>query len=71
MAEKHDDDSQHDEHLKEKENVLHTEVLDDPDLLNGAFEAENREHQQGLWVSVELMRVGVCNMLIMMLYRMR
>lgn len=51
MAEKYDSDSHHNEDLKEKENVLHAEVLDDPDLLAGAFVAENREHNQGLWVS--------------------
>lgn len=54
MATKYDSDSQHNEDLKEKNGVLHSEVLEDPELLSGAFLAENREHEQGLWVSEEV-----------------
>ncbi|CAK3867816.1 maltose permease [Lecanosticta acicola] len=47
-------DSDHDERrvsvqdLKEKD-VFHSEVLVDQDLMNNAFEAETKEHQQGVW----------------------
>ncbi|KAJ5671977.1 hypothetical protein N7507_001104 [Penicillium longicatenatum] len=33
--------------------VLHDEVLKNPDLLTEAFEGENLEHQQGVWAGVK------------------
>lgn len=51
MSDKNGSESQHNEDVNEKNNVLYSEVLENPDLLLGAFDAENREHEQGLWVS--------------------
>ncbi|KAJ6443670.1 maltose permease [Purpureocillium lavendulum] len=33
--------------------VLHSKVLDNTDLMNDAFDGENREHEQGLWAAVK------------------
>ena len=38
--------------LKEH-NAFHSEVLVDQDLMNNAFEAETKEHQQGVWDAVK------------------
>lgn len=35
----------------EKPDMLHAEVLKAPELMTSAYEAENREHNQSLWVS--------------------
>lgn len=51
-------ESDHDERrvsvhdLKEKD-VFHSDVLVDQDLMNNAFQAENREHQEGVWTAVK------------------
>lgn len=50
MAEKHPD-TQYDEDVEQKNGVLHAEVLKEPELMSDAYHAEEREHQQGLWVS--------------------
>jgi SP family general alpha glucoside:H+ symporter-like MFS transporter len=36
-----------------KEGVQHHETLSDKDLMANAFEAENREHEMGLWEAVK------------------
>jgi SP family general alpha glucoside:H+ symporter-like MFS transporter len=51
MATKTSNDSMQNEELGGKANALHDEVLVDPELMNDAFMAENREHEMGLWVS--------------------
>jgi hypothetical protein len=51
MAEKYTTDAQHNEVLGEKNGFRQASVSTDPDLLAGAYEAENAEHSQGLWVS--------------------
>ncbi|KAK4500645.1 hypothetical protein PRZ48_008834 [Zasmidium cellare] len=38
--------------LKEKD-VYHSDVLVDQDLMNNAFDAENREHQQSTWAAAK------------------
>lgn len=48
MADKQREDSLHES--VEKNDMLHAEVLAEPELMSGAYEAENREHNQGLWV---------------------
>lgn len=35
--------------MGEKHDVLHAEVLASADLMNDAFDAENREHEMGIW----------------------
>lgn len=37
----------------EKADILHSEVLINADLMNDAVDAENREHEEGLWASVK------------------
>lgn len=44
--------------LKSKEelgqaNVDHAEVLANPELMNDAFDAEQREHEQGTWAAAK------------------
>jgi hypothetical protein len=52
MADKHREDSLHyDDDGGRKNSVLHAEVLGEPELMSGAYLAEEREHRQGLWVS--------------------
>ena len=51
MADKHHHDGLHDEEVDHKNNVIHEEVLKEPELMSEAYLAENKEHQQGLWVS--------------------
>ena len=38
--------------LKEKD-VYHSEVLVDKDLMNDAFQGENKEHEQSMWQAVK------------------
>lgn len=33
----------------EKSDVLHSEDFTKPDLMNDAFDGENREHEMGVW----------------------
>lgn len=33
--------------------VLKAEALNNPDILNDAYEGEDREHQQGMWEAVK------------------
>jgi SP family general alpha glucoside:H+ symporter-like MFS transporter len=33
----------------EKADILHSEVLANKDLMNDAFDGENREHEMGVW----------------------
>jgi hypothetical protein len=51
MAEKHLEDSLHDDDVGRKNSILHAEVLAEPELMSGAYLAEEREHNQTLWVS--------------------
>jgi hypothetical protein len=52
MADKYREDSLHyDDDGGRKNSVLHAEVLGEPELMSGAYLAEEREHRQGLWVS--------------------
>jgi hypothetical protein len=51
MAEKHREDSLHDDDVGRKNSILHAEVLTEPELMSGAYLAEEREHNQSLWVS--------------------
>lgn len=37
----------------EKADVLHSEVLVNADLMNDAFDGENREHEQGVWAAAK------------------
>lgn len=51
MAEKYREDSIHDDDVGRKNSILHAEVLTEPELMSGAYLAEEREHNQSLWVS--------------------
>lgn len=51
MTEKHLEDSLHDDDVGRKNSILHAEVLAEPELMSGAYLAEEREHNQSLWVS--------------------
>ena len=42
-----------DEVPAEKKDILHSEVLTNANLMNDAFDGENREHEQGLWESAK------------------
>jgi hypothetical protein len=37
----------------EKADILHSEVLVNADLMNDAFDGENREHEMGTWEAVK------------------
>lgn len=37
----------------QENNVYNSEVLVDQDLMTNAYEAENREHEQGVWDAVK------------------
>lgn len=37
----------------DKPDMIHAEVLKEPEMMAGAYEAENREHQQGLWNAIK------------------
>ena len=37
----------------EKVDILHDEVLANPELMNEAFDGENREHEEGLWTAAK------------------
>lgn len=51
MAEKYREESLHDDDVGRKNSILHAEVLTEPELMSGAYLAEEREHNQSLWVS--------------------
>ena len=51
MAEKHLEDALHDDDVGRKNSILHAEVLAEPELMSGAYLAEEREHNQTLLVS--------------------
>ncbi|KAF2681826.1 maltose permease [Lentithecium fluviatile CBS 122367] len=38
----------------QKKNILQSEILVDPNLMSNAFDAENREHEMGVWEAVKL-----------------
>jgi MFS transporter, SP family, general alpha glucoside:H+ symporter len=37
----------------EEKNGLHSEILVNPELMNDAFDGENREHEMGMWAAVK------------------
>lgn len=37
----------------EKHNIHHSEILVDANLMSHAFDAENREHEMGVWEAVK------------------
>jgi MFS transporter, SP family, general alpha glucoside:H+ symporter len=37
----------------QKEDVHHSEVLVNADLMNDAFDGENEEHEQGTWAAIK------------------
>jgi SP family general alpha glucoside:H+ symporter-like MFS transporter len=45
-------DEKRDEEMHEK-GVQHQETLSDKDLMANAYEAENREHEMGLWEAIK------------------
>ena len=51
MAEKYREESLDDDEVGRKNSILHAEVLTEPELMSGAYLAEEREHNQSLWVS--------------------
>ena len=42
-----------DPNVLEEKNIHHSEVLVNQDLMNSAFDGENREHEMGLWEAVK------------------
>ena len=41
------------DHVTQEKDIGHPEVLSEKDIMENAFEAENREHQMGLWEAVK------------------
>jgi SP family general alpha glucoside:H+ symporter-like MFS transporter len=41
------------DHVMQEKNVGHPQVLSEKDIMENAFEAENREHDMGLWEAVK------------------
>lgn len=52
MVDKARGNSLHEEN-GDKPDMIHAEVLKEPEMMAGAYEAENREHQQGLWNGIK------------------
>lgn len=42
-----------DSNVLQEKNIHNSELLTDRDFLSSAFDAENKEHQQGVWEAVK------------------
>jgi SP family general alpha glucoside:H+ symporter-like MFS transporter len=60
MSKLHETGSEHLEHdhINEKGQYGHNDVLRDEELLNEAYRAENAEHQMGLWEAFKIHKLA-------------